>query len=169
MNRIFTAAIAVALALAGAAPARATTFPALTQIYVATGAIDNNVAGFSGIGTVINCFNQSGQTASVRYQFRDRNGLPLAGATLLLANLGSQNVFSGGGSAALPGTALPTGNVYGGSIQILSTQSAVYCTAMVVGLKVSWKYPGSRCTWCGSTRIRERWSKNRRWMRSPVA
>ena len=41
MKRIFTAAIAVAaIALAGAIPAKATTFPSLTTIYVASGAVD---------------------------------------------------------------------------------------------------------------------------------
>jgi len=131
MNRIFTAAIAVAaLALAGTTFARATTFPTLTPIYFASGAMNVGPAPDIEVSTVVNCSNMSGQTASIRFQFRGKDGTPHAGATLLTANLASQNVASGNGVGFTGGpTVLPTGLFYGGSIQILSTQSAVFCTA----------------------------------------
>ena len=133
MKRIVTAAIAVAgLSLAGAAPARATTFPALTTIYFASGVVDTHPT-VEGIATVVNCSNMSGQTASVRYQFRRKDGTIAAGGTLLLANFATHVITSAGivGFYADP-IALPTGGIYGGALQILSTQSAVYCSAMLV-------------------------------------
>ena len=134
MKRIFTAAVAVAaISVAGATPVRATTFPTLTQIYFASGARDNSVdSDFTGIGTIIDCTNMSGQTASVRYQFRHATGQLLAGATLLLANLATKTITSMGSASFTNDTPLPTGTFLGGSIQILSTQSAVYCSAMII-------------------------------------
>ena len=132
MKRIFTAAIALAAtALAGVIPARATTFPALTAIYVASGASDIDL-GALGMTTLINCTNLSGLTASVRYQFRAKNGTPLAGGTLALANLTSHMITSQGGAGLVGEIALPTGIFIGGNVEILSTQSAIYCSAMLV-------------------------------------
>ena len=131
MKRIFIAVAAVALA--GAIPARATTFPSLTLIYVASGVIENDLSnGSSGIGTVISCSNMSAQTASVRFVFRRNDGRIAAGGTLLLGSLASRAVTTEGTTSILfPATSLPTGGMFGGSIQILSTQSAVFCSAMV--------------------------------------
>ena len=95
MKRIFSAAITVAaIATLAAPPTEATTFPSLTPIYFASGAINNSVTASIGISTLVNCSNLSGQTASVRYQFRAANGSALAGGTLLLANLATQTVTS---------------------------------------------------------------------------
>ena len=131
MKRIFTAAIA-AIALAGAIPAKATTFPTLTRIYFAAGAMDNAANNPTWIATVVNCSNLSGQTASVRYQFRRADGTIAAGGTLLLANLATRTVFTEGGLAITSGTEFPTGSFFGGAVEILSTQSAIYCNAMLV-------------------------------------
>ena len=133
MKRIFTAAIAVAaIALEGTTPAWSTTFPALTPIYFASGAMDNNDTTSSGVATVVSCSNMSGQTASIRYQFRGENGTPVAGGTLLVANLATKTVLTEGGVNFVSSTQLPTGIFYSGSIQVLSTQSAVFCSAMLV-------------------------------------
>ena len=113
--------------------AGATTFPSVTTIYVASGAMDSNTDPDAGISTLINCTNLSGQTASVRYQFRRLNGAPNAGATLLLANLGTHTVTTEGNVGVFDEDAiLPTGTFFGGSLQILSTQSAIFCSAMLI-------------------------------------
>ena len=131
MKRIFTAAIAVgAIALAGATPARAITFPALTTIYIASGASDHS-PGVAGRATFVTCTNMSGLTASVRYQFRGGSGTLLAGGTLLLSNLATHSITTEG-SVFLTQISLPTGAFFGGTVQILSTQSAVYCSAMLI-------------------------------------
>lgn len=133
MRRIFTAAIAVAaIALAGVAPTRATTFPTLTTIYFAAGAVDSDIDNNEGVATVISCLNQSGQTASVRYQFRSLDGTLLAGGTLLVGHLATKNVSTQGSVSYFTSIPLPTSVFFGGSIQVLSTQSAVYCTAMLL-------------------------------------
>ena len=74
----------------------------------------------------------SGQTASVRYQFRGSNGFALAGGTLLIASLDTRTVTSEGLVAFFAGPQLPTGVFFGGALEILSTQSAVFCSAWLV-------------------------------------
>jgi hypothetical protein len=125
--------LAFAVAAAIVAPeARATTFPALTTIYFASGAVDNSNTSQLGVATIVSCSNLSGQTASVRYQFRAANGTLLAGGTLLLASLAQQYVTTQGGVDFVTPIDIQTGPFLGGTVQILSTQSAIYCSAMLV-------------------------------------
>jgi hypothetical protein len=133
MKRIFTAAIAIAaIALAGSVPTGATTFPTLTNIYFASGVVDNSEDDFLGIATVISCSNLSGQAASVRYFFRRDNGTVAGSATLPLANLAAQTITTEGNVDFLDEIQLETGIFIGGTLQIQSTQSAIYCSAMLV-------------------------------------
>ena len=134
MKRILTAAVAVAaIAFAGIAPTRATTFPSLTTIYVASGVIDSSLISYTGINTIISCSNMSGQTATVRYVFRYIGGSLAGLKTLTLPNLQAQGVSSVGSvNFAASLEILPTGGMTGGTLQVLSTQSGVFCSAMLV-------------------------------------
>jgi hypothetical protein len=132
MKRIFTAAIAVAtIALAGPVPVRATTFPVLTTIYFAAGVVDNSLSEEFGINTAIDCSNLSGQSANVQYMFRRKDGTIAGHILISLANLRAQTVTTTGNVDFLDEIELETGVLFGGTVQVQSTQSAVYCSAML--------------------------------------
>ena len=133
MKKSLLAFAAIAFAATLAAPsAGATTFPTLTQIYAASGVIENSVTAVSGLMTAISCTNMSGQTASVRYVFRREDGTIAAGGTLLVGSLASRVVTTQGSNNIINAFALPTSFMTGGSLQVLSTESAVFCSAMMV-------------------------------------
>ena len=133
MKRIFTATIAVAaIALTGATEAVATTFPSLTRIYVASGVVELNTIAISGIMTAVSCSNMSGETASVRFVLRHENGVIAAGGTLLIGSLASRVVTTNGDNDIYLETQFPTAQMFGGIVEILSTESAVFCSAMII-------------------------------------
>ena len=134
MKRIFTAAIGVAaIATLAAPPTGATTFPTLTTIYIASGVINHSPDDNDGVKTLVSCTNMSGQTASVRYIFRHINGAIGGITTRSLANLAALIVATEGKVGFLnQEVELATGPIAAGTLHILSTQSAVYCSAMLV-------------------------------------
>jgi hypothetical protein len=133
MKKLFVAA---ALATAPAQPASAITFPSLTTIYVASGVRNTESAPNTGIATVIHCTNVSGAPASVRFQVLNFNGAA-AGTPI------TDTVFHGfthtvathltvAFAEDTPGALSPGVSIAQGAINIESTQSAVFCSAMIV-------------------------------------
>jgi len=120
-----------AVAVTLAQPAAAITFPSLTTIYVGTGVVNFDAAPME---TVFNCSNVSGVTASVRFLVLDKNAVVVGNATLTPGHGGTVAV---GTSTLLNSTfgtdqTLVTGTVNQGVINIESTQSGVFCNAIIV-------------------------------------
>jgi hypothetical protein len=156
MKTIFAA---VALAAALVQPAAAITFPSLTTIYVIPGVSDDGAGDNTGRATTIVCTNVSGTTASVRYQVLHSNGVAAAAPVTVSLPHGSsitKSTHATAFSETLPFLA-PGAAVEQGVVNVESTQSGVFCTAMMVD--AGNVEEGSTCTWSASIRIRERWSR----------
>jgi hypothetical protein len=139
MKRVFTLLPITATAAAGLAllaassfsPVQATTFPGLRLIYVATG-----VADFPGpvpIGTTVACVNLSGQTATVRWTFRDFTGTANFGVKVKAVPNGSMwSVGTKNGTKThVDAEQMPSFSLLSGQVRIFSTQSGVFCSAIV--------------------------------------
>ena len=128
-----TLAAAALAALAFADPASAVTFPTLTTIYVEAGVRDNGSLAAQGIATVFLCSNVSGQSADLRVLILDHvgafhdqfqfNAMP-HGATATMVTQGT-NSFAN--ELDMGSTAVGQGVV-----NIEATQSAIFCSAMIV-------------------------------------
>jgi len=123
----------VALAATLAQPATAVTFPTLTTIYVGSGVRDDSSDAGEGIATSFHCTNVSGQAATLRVLVLFAAGNVAGSATVPLAHgetktlsTHSTNVFVDAADLA-PGVFLQQG-----AVNIEATQSAVFCTAMMV-------------------------------------
>jgi hypothetical protein len=128
---LFAAAIAAA-SLGLALPAGAITFPGLTTIYVGSGAFDDGSAAETGTATFITCSNVSGLTASVRILILGSGG-GIEGQRTFNNVAHSESLFAAThGVAFFPDLSLSTGVFFGGVINIESTQSGVFCTAMIM-------------------------------------
>jgi len=125
-----TAALALA-ALAAAQPAAAVTFPSLTTIYVGAGVRDND--GTDTIATVFMCSNVSGVTADLRFLVLTGSGT-VAGQQTITMPHGLTVTAATNAPVATFGVQvnLSTGAISQGAINIESTQSAVFCNALVM-------------------------------------
>ena len=126
--------LAAALAAILAQPATAITFPTLTTIYVGSGVTDTGSATEDGVATSFHCTNVSGVAATVRYLVLHSNGA-IAGSLTLSAPHGATVTASTHAVFLFTeGTNQinPTVMVQQGGINIESTQSGVFCTAMIV-------------------------------------
>jgi hypothetical protein len=133
-----SALAAAAVAAAGmqtftraATPSPATTFPSLTTIYVGAGVLDDGSANNSGIATAFTCTNVSGNAAQVRYLVLNQNGSVEASLTTNHVH-GTTNTLATHTAEWLVEGSLATGSVTGGVVNIESTESAVFCTAMII-------------------------------------
>jgi hypothetical protein len=125
---------AIALAAALAQPAAAITFPSLTTIYVGSGVTSGDALGPSGTATSFHCTNVSGVTATIRYLVLQPDGA-LAGSisrtaahgATITASTHETIVFNDSANEISQGIAIEQGGV-----NIESTQSGVFCTAMIV-------------------------------------
>ena len=130
---------ALALAAALAQPASAITFPSLTTIYVGSGVIDSGSALETGFATSFHCTNVSGVSAAIRFQVLLADG-SLAGSVTASAAHGatvtasthSTRVYSDVLHVISPGA-----QVFQGGVNIESTQSAVFCTAVALDATVN--------------------------------
>jgi hypothetical protein len=127
MKRYF-AAVAFAVALP-AQSASAITFSKLTTIYIASGVTDNGAA-FPGVASAVHCSNVSGQSAQVRVLVLGSTGLVQGADTETVAHGGTVTFTTH--DTFLTDISLETGAVVQGVFNIESTQSAVFCSAMVV-------------------------------------
>ena len=120
---------AAALAAALVQPAAAITFSKLTTIYIGSGVFDDGGSDDTGIATSVQCSNVSGQSAQVRVLVLRGNGVVAASQAVTVAH-GSTEVFSTHGTVFSEYT-LETGYLDRGLINVESTQSAVFCSAMI--------------------------------------
>ena len=111
-------------------PAVAVTFPSLTTIYVASGVKDDGGGTNLGIATTFLCSNVSGQTASIRYLVLGQGGAIVAQQSFSVVH-GATNVISTHNTTTFSENSLATGDVQG-VINIESTESGVFCTALIV-------------------------------------
>lgn len=105
-------------------------FAGLKRIYVASGAFDSGDSSNAGTATSVSCTNLGGKVANVRIRFFDSSHMLLDGTTLALQPKNSQTVSTH--ATFLSETILATGSLYRGLVDIASTQSAVFCSAMLV-------------------------------------
>jgi hypothetical protein len=123
--------LACALLASAAMPAQAITFRTLTPIYVGTGAVDDG-GGFNlGIATSINCSNVSGVSAQVRITVRRFSGPVEGSVTFTLLHGGTRTASTHSEATFDLDFNLATGPVFQGLIQVYSTQSGVFCNAIV--------------------------------------
>ena len=132
MQKSLLAAAFAAASLGLALPADAITFPGLTTIYVGTGAFDEGGPDNSGTATVITCSNVSGLTANVRVVFLSSAGAVEGQQTFTSVLNGSSLIAATNATAPFFDTDLNTGAFGGGTINIESTQSGVFCTAVIM-------------------------------------
>jgi hypothetical protein len=125
---------AAALAAALAQPAAAVTFPSLTTIYVGSGVNDNGAPDQLGTATSIHCSNVSGVAVQVRALILGSTGSAAGSLTQTLAH-GATVTFSTHRTQVFldETTSLTTGAVAQGVVNVEATNSAVFCTAHIVG------------------------------------
>jgi hypothetical protein len=116
-----------ALAVTLAHPASAITFPTLTTIYVGTGIIDHLTAA-----TMFHCANVSGGTVSLRILLLGRAGEFVASHNVAYSHgqsygVGTRNIALYAENFVFTGPGITEGTV-----NIESTNSAVFCSAKVV-------------------------------------
>ena len=126
---------ALGLTAAIAQPATAITFPSLTTIYVGTGVRDDGAGSNLGIATTFNCSNVSGVTAQVRFLVLGIDGAIGGNLTLTILHGGMRTV-STHNEVTFSATNLATGVVDQGTVNIESTQSGVFCNAMITDAAV---------------------------------
>jgi hypothetical protein len=129
MNKYFAA---VAFAVALIQPAAAVTFPSLTTIYVGSGVLDSGDINYVGEATSIFCANVSGASVQVRALVLT-NGGTVAGSRTSTVQHGATVTFSTHLNVVfLSDASLETGIIGQGAVNIEATNSAVFCTAVIV-------------------------------------
>jgi hypothetical protein len=131
MRKSFVAFAFAAFTLAQ--PAAAVTFPTLTTIYVGSGVYDDNSNDNLGVATSIHCSNVSGISVQVRVLILGFAGAVEGSQTRNLAH-GATETFSTHQTIIFADVAgdLTTGGVEQGVVNVEATNSAVFCTAMIV-------------------------------------
>ena len=130
MTKLFAVGLAGFVALSSSSSA--ITFPSLTTIYVGAGITDAGLAA-----TSFQCTNVSGQTASLRILILDDQAMVLDSTTVPLQHgrghaISTRNIALFGNE-----TDMATGSVSQGTVNIESTQSGVFCTAMLIDATAS--------------------------------
>ena len=112
-------------------PAQATTFANPTIIYVGSGVFDSGDGPNTGTATSVHCSNFTGTTASVTVLFfsaptvfRGKSGTTFANAKTVTVSTHGVLHFND--------LVANTGAISKGFFIVQSTQSGVYCTAMIV-------------------------------------
>ena len=121
---------AIAFAAALAQPASAITFPSLTTIYVGSGVRDD--WGDNTIATAISCTNVSGVTASIRVLFLFSAGSVAANETVSIVHGRTHTFVTNSIASFIANTNLVTVAISQGAVNIESTQSGVFCTALIM-------------------------------------
>ena len=122
---------AVALIATLAQPAAAITFPSLTTIYVGTGVVDDGSAANTGVATSFNCSNVSGVSAEVRFLVLGPFGAVEGNMTTTVPHGGTTTASTHLTASYSTNVPLATGVVSQGAVNIESTQSGVFCNAIV--------------------------------------
>ena len=122
---------AVACAAALAQPAAAVTFSSLTTIYVGSGVSDDGAIEFEGVATAFICSNVSGQSATIRFLVLGKEGQLEASSSTTVPHGGTRVAVTHRAATFLTDLDLATGTVAHGVVNIESTQSGVFCNAVV--------------------------------------
>jgi hypothetical protein len=123
----------VALAAVLTQPAAAITFSKLTTIYVGSGVASLRAGvGAVNIATAFSCSNVSGQNANVRVLVLAPSGAFVADHSALVAHGASITVSTSIIAVLTQSVLNGAGNLRQGTVNIESTQSAVFCTAMIL-------------------------------------
>ena len=129
MKTLLTAVAAIALTTV--LPAQATTF-SLRTIYIASGVFDDGSAADAGAATTVLCSNVSGKTATLKVTFYGTGGTlegtagPFSVLNLHTWTFSTHSTFFSGEAIA------NTGAVQQGVLNVSSTESGVFCSAMIV-------------------------------------
>jgi hypothetical protein len=127
-----TTLAAVALAAALTPPAAAVTFPSLTTIYVGSGVYDDSSGDFLGFATAFSCSNVSGVPAQVRWLVLSNFGVVEGSVTTTLNHGNTSTVVTHVVTSLDANFSLSTGLVNQGVVNIESTQSGVFCSAVAL-------------------------------------
>jgi hypothetical protein len=119
----------LAFLLACLSPVQATTFPSPALIYAVPGVLD--VDGSTSLGTSITCLNLSSQNATVRWRFLSATGASLGLRTEIIQSGRTVAVGTANGTNIHSETLISGADNFQGSVAIYSTQSAVFCNAVV--------------------------------------
>ena len=134
MKKLLAAAAAATLiavttaAVIAVLPAQATTF-SLRTIYVAAGVYDSGDADNVGTATSVHCSNLSGKSATLKVSFYGAGGGLEGASSFSLLNLWSATVSTH--DTIFSENDVATGLMQG-VLNIQSTESGVFCTAMLV-------------------------------------
>ena len=122
---------AIALAAAVAQPASAITFPSLTTIYVGAGAFDDGSSAHTGEALFVSCTNVSGVAVNIRVVMLGATGFIEGQSTRSNLGHGQSAFFYSHAVQLVGGNNLETG-IFIGTINIESTNSAVFCNAKTI-------------------------------------
>ena len=135
MKKFLAAAVAAGLVAVSAAaviailPAQATTF-SLRTIYVASGVYDSGDANGVGTATSVHCSNLSGKSATMRVSFYGAAGNFEGASNFTLTNLSTLTVSTH--DTLFIESPTNTGAIFQGVLNVQSTESGVFCSAMLV-------------------------------------
>jgi len=129
MSKLFVAAAALAATLAQ--PAAAVTFSTLTTIYVGAGVKDSGGGALVGVASSFSCANVSGANAVIRFLVLNSTGGVAAAQTQTLPH-GFTATASTHDTAVFSDSVMNSGTVSPGVVNIESTESGIFCTAVVV-------------------------------------
>lgn len=132
---LFSAAACMASA-ALAQPVAAVTFPSLTTIYVGSGVVDSGGSANLGTATGVHCSNVSGQSASMRWQFINGEGIVINSITTTLAHGQTETVATHAVEYFSGELLLNQGGFTDGVVNVESTESGVFCSAYIVSAAV---------------------------------
>jgi hypothetical protein len=124
------AAFAFAVAATLAQPASAITFSKLTTIYIGSGVRDSWTEGT--MATAFLCTNVSGVTANIRVQVLFSSGNLANQVTFGVPHGQTRTVVTNQIATFINNHNLTTDNVAQGAVNIESTQSAVFCNALIM-------------------------------------
>jgi hypothetical protein len=129
MQRILTAIATIALAGAIAVPAKATSFPGLTLIYVASGVVDRD--SNPAVATTIPCTNLSGKVAAVRWLFVNDAGTVEGSKDISMSNGVTQVISTAQSTDNFTESVVSDAASFQGQVRVYSTQSAVFCSVLI--------------------------------------
>lgn len=112
------------------------TFPKLTAIYFASGVLDSGDADNDGNATVVHCSNTGAAEAQVRFLFHNDAGVLKGSHQLDLPGKSTRTVATHGVNV-FGDVPVGTGAIVQGRLTVQSTQSAVFCSAVVVDAAAS--------------------------------
>jgi hypothetical protein len=139
MNRVAAVFAIVTLVAATSAQAGPTdltatpraTFPQPKIIYIASGVTNNSVNLQDGTATSVHCSNWSGKVAKMRYEFYQPDGTMAKSVPATIANHAALTISTHPTVLFLE-TAPEMPLIRQGTLVVRSTETAVYCSAMVL-------------------------------------